>query len=299
MAATTAPVQGPATGRGPLLRRRVVTGLVVTPRRPQPSATPCSGPCRHEDRRCGSDLSARVPGELVARELARHHDASAQGPGGLVVRAPRAAALRRWYRAVAAQQRVAALLGGLDARSHVLHAVPVGGPLGVDHLVVGPNGVVVVRTAHHAGERVSVHACQVRADGRPVGHVREVERQVRLVAATLGAAAGHDVAVRGVVVLVGARSVRATEVPRRVTVLTDDDLVTWLVRRPRVVSQVVVDRIAALAADPRTWGLDPGTDDDAGRRHGQACVEAVRVALSRWPRPSTAAPGRRAGPPGR
>lgn len=228
-----------------------------------------------------------MPGELVARELARHHDASVQGRERLVVRAPRAAALRRWYRAVAAQQHVAALLAGLDARSHVLHAVPVGGPLGVDHLVVGPDGVVVVRTAHHAGERVSVHAWQVRADGRPVGHVREVERQVRLVAATLSAAVGHDVAVRGVVVLVGARSVRATDVPRRVTVLTDEDLVGWLARRPRVVSQVVVDQVAAVAAAPRTWGLAPGADDVAGRRHGQACVEAVATALSRWPRPST------------
>jgi len=270
---------GPGAGRGPLLRRRVVTGLVVAPRRPLDDV----GRAGDSPPDAGTDLTARVPGELVARELARHHDASPQVGDRVVVRAPLAAALRRWYLATAAHERVGAALTGLDAHHHVLHAVPVDGAFGVDHLVVGPGGVVVVRTAHHRGERVKVQARQVRADGRPVGHVREVERQVRQVAAQLSAASGYDVAVRGLVVLVGARSVRTADVPRSVTVLTDDELVGWLARRPRVVSQVLVDRLARTAADPLTWGAQTGPDDVRRRRHGQACTEAVRVALGRWP----------------
>lgn len=265
---------GPGAGQGTLLRRRVVTGLVVAPRRPpDDDADGPPDPC--------TDLTARVPGELVARELARHHDTCPRVGGRLVVRAPLAAALRRWYRATAAHERVGAALAGLDGNHHVLHAVPVDDAFGVDHLVVGPGGVVVVRTAHHAGERVRVQARQVRADGRPVGHVREVERQVRQVVAVLGAAAGH-VTVRGVVVLVGARSVRTADVPRSVTVLTDDELVGWLSRRPRVISQVVVDRLARKAVDPLTWGAPAGVDDPGRRRHGQECTEAVRAAMGRW-----------------
>lgn len=270
MPTLTAPPRG--LGRGPLLRRRVVTGLVVAPR------TYTAAPQVPSDA-----LRVRVAGELVARELARHLDASLQEPGAPVVRTPRAAAVRRWYRAFAAHRRVGTLLAGLDDRSHVLHAVPVGGVLGIDHLLVDPHGVLVLRTAHHAGERVHVHRRTVRAAGRPAGHVREVERQVALVAATLRAAARHDVPVRGVVVLVGARSVRAIDLPPRITVLTDGELLPWLARRPRLASQVVVERVALAAADPRTWGLDPGDDDAAGRRHGQACVDAVRAALGRWP----------------
>lgn len=277
----------PGAGRGPLLRRRVVTGLVVAQRRPLHDTTRAADHDRADDR---ADLTARVPGELVARELARHHDASPQVGGRVVVRGPLAAALRRWYRATAAHQRVGAALAGLDGNHHVLHAVPVGDAFGLDHLIMGPGGVVVVRTAPHAGERVRVQARQVRADGRPVSHVREVERQVRQVAALLGAA-GYDVPVRGVVVLVGARSVRAAAVPRPITVLADDELVGWLARRPRVVSQVVVDRLARTAADPLTWGAPTAADDVGRRRHGQACTEAVRAALGRWPAVRTGTSG--------
>ncbi len=264
-----------------MLRRRVVTGLVVAPRTPPDAwpATPGPDPL--------GPLAARLPGELAARELARHHESCSVRDGRVVVRAPLVAAVRRWYRAAVAQRRVGALLGGLGDGSHVLHAVPVADGLGVDHLVVAPGGVVVVRTAHHAGERVLVRGRQVRADGRPLGHVREVERQVAAVADRLGAAAGLEVPVRAVVVLVGARSVRAADVPRPVTVLTDDDLVGWLARRPRVMSQVVVDRLAALAADPVTWGADVEPDEASRRVQEQACVDAIRAA-SRW-RPVRAA----------
>lgn len=275
---TTAPERDTRISRGPLLRRRVVTGLVVAPR--GPVGGPGRGAPEPVLRR--DQLLARRPGELAARELARHHDACERRNGRVVVAPPLAAAVRRWYLATQAQRHTGSLLAGLDPRSHVLHAVPVDSGLGVDHLVVGPGGVVVLRVAHHAGERVSVQERQVRADGRPLGHVRHVERQVRQVADRLGAAAGHDVAVRAVVVLVGARSVRASDVPRLVTLLTDDELLGWFAQRPRVVSQVDVDRVAALAADPATWGVELAQDETAAREHGEACVDAVRAATTRW-----------------
>ena len=281
MAATTAAPRGP--GSGPLLRRRVVTGLVVAPL-PRPGDDVDPTPA--------TDLTARVPGELVAARLVGHHDAALVG-GRLVVRAPFAAAVRRWYRAAVAHRRVGALLSGLDPRWHVLHAVPLDDGLGVDHLVVGPGGVLVLRTAHHVGERVHVRDRQVRADGRPLGHVRDVERQVREVAARLGAAVTEEVPVRGVVVLVGARAVRAVDLPRPVTVLTDEDLVGWLSRRPRLVSQVVVDRLGRAAADPGTWGATPEPTEAVRREHGQACVEAVGAALGRWPGRRGTSPGLR------
>jgi hypothetical protein len=160
----------------------------------------------------------------------------------------------------------------------VQHAVPTSGSSWLDHLLVGPAGVVVVRTAAHPGDAVRVSGSLVRAGGRPVSHVRLLQQQVRTVTERLGAG-DLQVVVRGVVVVVGARSVRAGGLPAGVAVVRLEDLARWSGDLPAVLSRVDAARLAETAARPSTWPAE--LDAPAGAEERHRLREEDRAALTR------------------
>ena len=94
----------------------------------------------------------------------------------------------------------------------------------LDHLLVGPGGVVVLRTAAHPGETVRITGSLVRAGGRPVSHVRLLRSQAATVTERLRGRRPARCLCAGVVVVVGARSVQATGLPAGVAVVRLEDL---------------------------------------------------------------------------
>ena len=233
---------------------------------------------RHEDLR--EDLRDRFAGEHLMRLLAARVVARGPAPSGRgrwAARDPLGAGLRHAHRAVLGQQRVGLVLAGLAPPWHVLHSVPTSDRSCLDHLLVGPGGVVVLRTVAHPDEALRVTGDLVRADGNPVSHVRLLRRQVETVADRLRGA-DLPVRVRGVVVVVGARSVRAGDLPAGVSVVRLGNLARWVAGLPTVLSQVDVARLAGTAAREGTWPT--GTDGPTGRRPQQQ-RERDRAALAR------------------
>lgn len=226
------------------LRDRRVAGLVPAPRTAAP--VPPAGATR-------GDLRSRPP---AGSSVVRLHDLTT-GPAAPTGPARRAAR-GRWGRrrhpdgvaelleTVVAARAVADVLARTSTAPgpwSVLHDVPVGGDRVVDHLLLGPGGVVVVGSAPPG----------------PTGPAPAdvVEDRVRLVREVLGrteVAATHPrgVAVRGVVV--GGSSRRRPAPSGGAPVhLRVADLPRWLADLPRVVSSVDVARTVEALADPTGW----------------------------------------------
>lgn len=77
----------------------------------------------------------------------------------------------------------------------VLHAVPMGPGRGdIDHVLLGPPGLVTVNTEHHHGRAVRVDGDRMTVDREPVDHVirarEQAERAGRLLAAGRSGAGG-------------------------------------------------------------------------------------------------------------
>ncbi|MFC3689548.1 NERD domain-containing protein, partial [Aquipuribacter hungaricus] len=239
--------------RGPL-----ADAVPPTARRPDPDAVP-------------EDLHDRLPGEHLARALAARAAAVPRAPRRPATgRDPLGPALRHTHQALLGQQQVGAALVGAGGGWHVLHAVPTAGREWLDHLLVGPGGVVVLRTAAHPGEDLRIAGSLARAGGRPVTHVRLLARQTAAVAHALREADARStrapVPVRGVVVAVGTRAVRARGLPAGVEVVRVEHLRAWLRGLPTVLAQADVHRLAATAARRSTWPAEDGAPAGAAAR---------------------------------
>lgn len=179
------------------------------------------------------DLAPNRPGEALHTDLGRRPPTAPR----LVRRDPRLLDL-------AAQQRLGDALDELEpAGWRVLHAVPLPGADHIDHLAVGPGGVLALH-AYAAGRP------RVRAGGRLARGVvldltltrRRADRAAHVLAA----------AVRPVLVVVGAPRSFAAPAPGDVQVLRDDE-VPALARLGGVFKPADVESLYAVARDRRTW----------------------------------------------
>ena len=170
-------------------------------------------------------------------------------------------------------------VGAGRARWHVLHSLPVPDPAGgptsghapstrvLDHVVVGPCGVVVVSAQHLPGARVRVSRGALVADGQRRPALAQADDDARLLRQLLVRPLSHplsqppgqvpaqhlDVPVVGAVAVVGAERLSAGR-SGAVAVLSAARLVRWLQRRPRALTPDAVDAVAAhlrvLATSP-------------------------------------------------
>jgi hypothetical protein len=99
---------------------------------------------------------------------------------------------RAWRIGADAEQTVGAELERLTRHGwHVLHAVPIGSRgSDIDHVLIGPGGVVTVNAKHHPNAKVWVVAKQVRVNGQSQPYLRnsrfEAERASKLLTAAVG-----------------------------------------------------------------------------------------------------------------
>jgi hypothetical protein len=262
---------------GSPLRTRRVAALVGVQRRPSPLERI---PGAHawevdEPRAAHADLSRRLPAELATRELVRLVRAQPAARGRwarLRGRSPLGPRTRRWHTTVLGEREVGALLSRLAPAWHVLHSLPVpagAGARDVDHLLVGPGGVLVVQTASYPGGRVRVDGRRLRVGRSPAGHVPTLQRLIGEVTRAMVDATGEHVAVRGLLVVHGARSVEVRDPVPGLTVLADRDVEEWLRGRPTTTSSVDVARLAAVAARASTWPAGDHEPDDGLDEEGR------------------------------
>ncbi|HSK61684.1 MAG TPA: DUF5710 domain-containing protein [Actinomycetospora sp.] len=145
----------------------------------------------------------------------------------------------------------------------VLHSVPVGaGPGDVDHVLLGPPGVVTVNTQHHPGCVVRVDGDQLTVDGSPTEHLplarAEADRAGRLLAAARGVGDEEAPPVTAALAVVAASVAPAPggRLPRGVLVATPANLPRLITALPAALDDAEIDELYAVARRLGTWVRD-------------------------------------------
>lgn len=101
----------------------------------------------------------------------------------------------------------------------VLHSIPLGEEVDVDHLLIGPGGVFSVNTKYHNNRAVWVGDDSVKVDhGKPAPYARKSRAEAKRVARVLERYCGFPVPVEPVLVFVGVTDLKvvATQLSVRV-----------------------------------------------------------------------------------
>ena len=124
----------------------------------------------------------------------------------------------------------------------------------IDHLVIGPPGIVAVSTKHHPKGKVTVYDRTVYVNGHAAhDHVWTSERSAKRVAATLTSACGFKVPTHGAIVFVDVAEFTEKGRPYGVTVTTRPRLVDWLTSLPAHLHERQIEHIWIEARRPEVW----------------------------------------------
>jgi nuclease-like protein len=185
------------------------------------------------------------------------------------LRRPDDPALAAWVRAAAGQRLVAGLLATLPGGWTVLHSLPVAdGEAVLEHVVVGPAGVLPVTAVFHPGKRMTVTGRIVVLAGERHPAVLRAEADGERLGRLL-AAHGLAVPVHPVVAVAGATRLRVKERPRGVAVLPADVLRSRLPEKPATLDTSTVDAVVALLDRPDLWGDAADAGPDLLQRFGE------------------------------
>jgi hypothetical protein len=169
-----------------------------------------------------------------------------------------------WYRGAQGELFVGALLAQLPPEWAVFHGLPVGmNGWDIDHVVVGPGGVVTINTKQHRGSPVRVVGETVLVGDRSVPYLEHAAFEGRRIDTLLRAYLGFTVPIHPVLAFVEPKGVVRAGSPNTVTVLNAADLVAWLTALPRVLAPLERFQVIALLDDPASWAetAPAGTGD--------------------------------------
>ncbi|MFI1015370.1 nuclease-related domain-containing protein [Streptomyces sp. NPDC020965] len=185
------------------------------------------------------DLAPNRPGETLRIERERR-----PATGLRLLANPH----RARHAQLAAEESLGAGLDLLDAAGwRILHSVPLPGADRIDHLAIGPGGVLAIHTLAVRRLRVRIAGATVRAGrGEPVPLLRLTRRRAERASAALATA------VRPVLAIVGAAGVEAATAPADVRILRERE-VPALGGLGGVHKPADIEALYALARDRRTW----------------------------------------------
>ncbi|WP_169512985.1 nuclease-related domain-containing protein [Actinopolymorpha alba] len=132
-----------------------------------------------------------------------------------------------------------------------LHAVPLGRG-DIDHVLIGPGGVLTVNTKHHRGAVVKAGRVAIFVRGEQTRYAEKARYEARRAAELLTRAAGRHVDVDPLVVIVGAVGVRGRRAAG-VRVLTRSGLLFHLLIRSRRLDRETQDQLHDVARRSTTW----------------------------------------------
>ncbi|WP_210481502.1 nuclease-related domain-containing protein [Naasia sp. SYSU D00948] len=185
-----------------------------------------------------------------------------------------------WYRGAKGELLVGELLERLPEGWRVLHSLPIGHAADLDHVLIGPAGVFVLNTKHHAGKRVWTAGNALLVNGIRHAYIEKAQREgVRLIGTMAGTGA-FGIDVTPVIVLVGVASLTVREEPK-VPVVRAERLVRWLRSLPRVLEQDVVDELARRLSKEGVWAESADPVPDARVRFAELDGEVDRARLVR------------------
>ena len=181
------------------------------------------------------DLAHRRPGEHLEAQIAATIEAGRElKPASPGFEGKRASS--SWELGVLGERMVAEELDrlvALDRQWAFLNYIPVGTHKSdIDHLVVGPGGVFTVNAKHRHGGDVCVGQDAFKVNQFWQHYVEDSRSEAERASSLLGTATGTDVAVTGLVVLVGVAKLTVKAQPVDVQVLDQSALVDFLIGRP-------------------------------------------------------------------
>ena len=184
-----------------------------------------------------------------------------------------------WYLGAQGEIVVGEQLATLSPEWAVFHALPIGGHgWDIDHVLVGPGGVVTINTKQHRRQRVFVAERSVLVGTRPVPYLRHAKFEAERITTLLDERRPLSLPVIPLVVFVGARSIDVSSSPAPVTVLDASELVAWLTALPFVLGPAERLGIIELLDDPNMW-IDVPLGSGEGLIEGFSRLDsAVRAA---------------------
>jgi hypothetical protein len=202
------------------------------------------------------DLAGRRPGEhleaYIAAAAASGCDLGPSNP-----QFPGRRAYSSWELGVLGEQLVAKELERLvelDSRWAFLNSIPVGKHKSdIDHLAVGPGGVFTVNAKHHHGGDVWVGEDAFNVNGSWKHYIDDSRKERGRASDLLAAAMGSDVAITGLVVVVGVAKLTIKAQPADVRVLDASALVDFLLSQPAGLDADAVARVLSAARQRCTW----------------------------------------------
>ncbi len=226
-----------------------------------------------------------LPAQLLIEEVVRRQER--QQPRTLLERvlgrSPIGDKDLAWYKGAKGELLVGQLLEKLPEGWRVLHSLPIGHAADLDHVVIGPAGVFVINTKHHAGKRVWTAGSALLINGIRHAYIEKAQREgVRLVSALTGTGA-FGIDVTPVIVLVGVASLSIREEPA-VPVMRADRLVRWLRSLPPVMEQDVVGELARRLSRDGVWVDSVEAVPDARVRFAalDAEMDRARIVRGSW-----------------
>jgi hypothetical protein len=202
---------------------------------------------------------------------------------------------RPWYLGAIGERRVAWELRGLAPGWTVLHSVPVGrGTSDIDHVAIGPAGVLTINAKHHAGADAWVGDHAMYVAGAPVDYLRNASYEARRASAMLSRASGMTVPVTGIITLVGVSRLTLKQRPSaemHVDVVRMENLLERLETR-REFSDEQVSRIVAAACRFGTWHTGRPSTVDISAVLAQFDLEGSAVESRLLNQPNTSRRGR-------
>ncbi len=165
---------------------------------------------------------------------------------------------RAWRKGAEGEEAIGAELDKMAKRGwRTLHSIPTGEESDIDHLLIGPGGVILVNSKHHPGAKVKVTRGGIYVNGGQTTHVLQMRNQVKAATKKLSKALGRPVAIQGCIAIhnggVTAPDVKSSHRFEDVWVVTRWNIGNVLRRLDDVLTDAEIEEIYNVARRSTTW----------------------------------------------
>jgi hypothetical protein len=158
----------------------------------------------------------------------------------------------KWQRGAEGEITTAQILDTLNGW-HTIHAIPLDtNGTDLDHLTIGPGGIYTINSKNHRGRHITVTRDTLKVDRNTTRYIEKATLEAQRAGYLLSTALGTLITIRPLIVIY-ADSLTIKSQPTPVTVLTGDQLATWLTRQPAVMDPITLDAAYEAARRPSTW----------------------------------------------
>ena len=159
-----------------------------------------------------------------------------------------------WYRGALGEMAVGRILATLPPEWTVFHALPIGKKgADIDHLVIGPGGIVTINTKNHSGKSVWVAGQTLLVSGQKQQHIPKADFEATRVTKLLSERMPLLPPAQPVLAILDPKSLSVKAKPEHTTVLSAARLRRWLVKRPVELTNEQLAELVMIIDDPVTW----------------------------------------------